>query len=172
MIESGFQVTHAGTDAFLDPDLAPKLPGGPVLSGIQLLTSRRNGLVALQTTQPSVEGIWLSKRLRLPTCGGSPSIGINTPELGLSLNCMASIDGYVIPSLLTSGNNASSALAGVPIIGNKMDELVRWRNQTKLLDETNPVSLPRALQGVAVQLRLEMKEAQLFAFKFECIGTG
>ena len=66
------------------------------------------------------------------------------PELGLSLNCVDSIDGYLIPSLLTSGNNASSALLGVPIIGNKMDGLVRWCNQTTLLDETNQVSLPRA----------------------------
>ena len=94
------------------------------------------------------------------------------PELGLSLNCVDSIDGYLIPSLLTSGNNASSALLGVPIIGNKMDELVRWRNQTKLLDEINPVALPQALQGAAVQFRVVMKEAQLFAFKFECIGTA
>ena len=92
------------------------------------------------------------------------------PELGLSLNCMASIDGYLISSLLASGKGAVGTLMGVPIIGNLMDELVRWRNQTKLLDEINPVAVPRALQGAAVQLRVAMKEAQLFAFKFECIA--
>jgi hypothetical protein len=176
LIESGWQATHAGIDAVLDPALAPnlhpsgtsKLPGGAVLSGIQLLTSRRNGLVAMQTTQPSVEGVWLSKSLRLPTCGGSPG----TPELGLSLNCMASIDGYLLPSLLTSGKHTPSTLMGVPIIGNLMDEPVRWRNQTKLLDEINPVALPRVVQGAVAQLRVVMKEAQLFAFKFECIAIA
>jgi hypothetical protein len=174
------QVTHAGIDAMLDPALAPnlhpsgdsKLPGGAVLSGMQLLTSRRNGMVSLQTTQPSVEGVWLSKSLHLPTCDGSPA----TPELGLSLNCMASIDGYLLPSLLTSGGGkhmyTPSALLGVPIIGNVMDELVRWRNQTKLLDEINPVALPRAMQGTTVQLRVAMKAAHLFSFRFECVETS
>ena len=95
-------------------------------------------------------------------------------RLGLSLNYMASIDGHLsVPSLLTSGKDTPpGTLIGVPIIGNLMDELVRWRNLTKLLDEINPVALPRALQGAAVQLRAAMKEAQLFAFKFECIGTA
>ena len=93
-------------------------------------------------------------------------------RLGLSLNYMASIDGHLsVPSLLTSGKDTPpGTLIGVPIIGNLMDELVRWRNLTKLLDEINPVALPRALQRAAAQLRVAMKEAQLFAFKFECVA--
>ena len=172
MVESGWQVTHAGIDVVLDPTLAPsrhpgRIPGCPVLSGLQLLTSRRNGLVSLHTVQPSVEGVWLSKTLLLPTCNVSSIT--QAAELGLSLNAMASIDGYLTASLVKNG---ATLLAAVPTIGNVMDELVRWRNQTTLLDETNPVTVPRAMQGAAVQLQVSMKEAHLFSFKFECIGAG
>ena len=178
MVASGWQATHAGIDSILDPDEAKKIPGGPILSGLQLLTARRNGFVALQTTVPSVEGVWLTKPLRLPRC----TIGSN--ELGLTLNAMASIDGYLTPSVLilnTSSNRANgrpdtqapfeqmTVHDGVPIIGNVMDELVRWRNRTTLLDEINPVFLPRSSQGQVAQVRVAMKEASLFAFRFQCI---
>lgn len=181
MVASGWQATHAGIDAILDPDEAKKIPGGPILSGLQLLTARRNGFVALQTTVPSVEGVWFTKPLWLPRCNGN--------ELGLTLNAMASIDGYVTPSVVILKFNANSSMAdghpdmqapfeqmtvhdGVPIIGNVMDELVRWRNRTTiLLDEINPVVLPRSSQGEVAQLRVAMKEASLFAFRFQCIGS-
>ena len=119
--------------------------------------------MSLQTTRPSVEGVWLSKDMRLPTCNGSSS------ELGLNLNAMASIDGFLVPSLIAT---KSLTLSGVPIIGNVMDEPVRWRNITADLDETNPVALPLALQGAVVQLRIAMKAAHLYSFRFECISRA
>ena len=164
MVQSGWQYTHAGIDDGLFPELAPNLapgqiPGGPVLSGLQLLTSRRNGFVALRTSAPTIEGAWRSKPLLLPSCS-APS------ELELSLNTMVSIAGFLEVALEGA---SSGAMVSVPIIGNFVDYTVRWRNiTTPAKDEVNPSTLPRAYQGATVRLRLAMKEANLFAFQFRC----
>ena len=56
MMEGGWQYTHGGIDYALDPATAPNrhpgvLAGGPVLSGLQVLTLRRHGFISLGTTK-------------------------------------------------------------------------------------------------------------------------
>ena len=168
MMEAGWQYTHGGIDYALSPSTAPNhhpgmLPGGPVLSGLQLLTMRKHGFVSLRSSDdgsatgvtPKV-GVWMTKPLMLPTCAGGEG-------LVLTLNAEAGIDGYVAASLKPT--DAAQPVLGVPMIGNEVAHRVLWQslNRTAAGDH-----LPAKMQGATASLVVKLQLADLYAFGFRC----
>jgi hypothetical protein len=170
MMEAGWQYTHGGIDYGVSPSTAPNhhpgiLSGGPVLSGLQLLTLRKHGYVSLSTRDSASEpGKFTTKLLQLPNCRGS------TPKLALSLNYESSIDGYVAVTMrLSPGNDSPGNLraAGIPLIGNEVAGIVSWQ----AANATNPSvrALPSEFVGGSAAMDVELWQADLYAFAFKCV---
>ena len=161
LMEGGWQYTHGGIDYAISPSTAPnhhpgRLEGGPVLSGLQLLTLGRHRFVSLRSSDdrgssgsPPAVGTWTTKPMELPRCPAGQG-------LGLTLNAEAGIDGFVAPELQLSGG---ARLVGAPLVGNDVAHEVVWGNATQL---------PAPAQGATATLTVQLALADLYAFAFHC----
>jgi hypothetical protein len=179
MMEGGWQYTHGGIDYALDPATAPNrhpgmLAGGPVLSGLQVLTLRRHGFVSLGTGNGDDVGQWVTKPLVLPSCPSSTADGLQ-----LVLNAECGVDGFVAPSFTIVGATTAGGAAGgkeavkaVPLVGNELEHVVEWRLNEAGGGEysTNTTSTVPAPPGVTITMTITMRLADLYAFTFRCGG--
>jgi hypothetical protein len=175
MMEGGWQYTHGGIDFAVDAATAPNrhpphtggLSGGPVLSGLQLLTMGRHRFVSLHSSDdlgaggaPPVVGVWTTKPLELPRCPAGH-------DLTLSLNAQSGTDGFVAPALqLQSGG---TWLQGVPLVGNDVAHAVEWVDSSAAGPKDSSTKLPAAVQGMTATLVVQLRVADLFAFAFSCV---
>ena len=175
MMEGGWQYTHGGIDFAVAASTAPNhhpphtggLSGGPVLSGLQLLTMGRHRFVSLHSSDdlgsggaPPAVGVWTTRPLELPRCPAGRG-------LALSLNAQSGIDGFVAPELQLQGIRAR--IRGVPLVGNDVAHVVEWVVSSAAEHEGPSTQLPAAMQGTTATLVVQLRVADLFAFAFSCV---
>jgi hypothetical protein len=165
LIGSGNQYTHGGYINFTEP-------GGPILSGAQILTMRRHGFVSLRPKGgDNANGTLLTRPLKLPKCDEAAG-----ERLLLELNLDTALTGSAIVELLpdtTLGNlyEASKALRSIVLVGNSAHLQVQFAPFVK--DWAPDTALPPSAQGMVARLSFELiGNADLYGFQFLCDGAS
>jgi hypothetical protein len=79
----------------------------------------------------------------------------------LVINFSTSAAGYILFEILDENKKVIGEYSSdqcIPVIGNEINRRVEWKNNSEILT---------ALQGKTIRLRIEMKDADLYSFKFE-----
>ena len=156
MVGGGYQYTHGGWVKFREP-------GGPVRSGLQLLTLRRHGFVSLRPRTPAAPaeqpvGTLRTQLLRLPTCG-------TAEQLALELNLDTAVSGFATVAVESPGR---PPLRSIELVGNSVHFEVQF---AKYVDNWNNSAhaLPTDLQGAVVRLSFQLTgNADLYGFQLQC----
>ena len=157
MIGQGDQYTHGGYFNFIEP-------GGPVLSGLQILTMRRHGFVSLRPEGGAgASGMLRTHPLVLPKCeaGGG--------KLILELNLHTALTGSAIVELLPEVlGTEQKAVRSIALVGNSAHLQVQFTPFEK--DWEADGALPPAMQGMVARLSFELVgNADLYGFQFQCM---
>jgi hypothetical protein len=156
MIGEGHQYTHGGYVNFSEP-------GGPVLSGVQILTMRRHGFVSLRPKGGNTNGILLTRPLKLPKCKAA------SERLILELNLHTAMTGSAIVELLPEDTTleASKALRSIVLVGNSAHLPVQFTPFAR--DWEADAALPPSAQGMIARLSFKLVgNADLYGFQFLC----
>ena len=156
MIGAGNQYTHGGYFNFTEP-------GGPVLSGLQILTMRRHGFVSLRPEGVGASGVLRTHPLVLPKCkAGSEKLIL---ELNLHTALTGSATVELLPEVL---GTEQKAVRSIVLVGNSAHLQVQFTPFEH--DWEANVALPPVMQGMVARLLFELVgNADLYGFQFQCI---
>ena len=157
MIGEGNQYTHGGYFNFTEP-------GGPVLSGLQILTMRRHGFVSLRPEGGAgATGVLRTRPLVLPKCKAGIENLILELNLHTALTGSATVE--LLPEVLGTGQKA---VRSIVLVGNSAHLQVQFTPFEH--DWEADVALPLSIQGTVVRLSFQLSgNADLYGFQFQCM---